>query len=267
MPDKGNKVGRPKLPGSSREEREAQKAYKAKQAELKAQEEKAAVEAAAHEGAAGGGGDAERQAHITEFSNFLNAVQAEAAAENAAAEARRAAAVKAEAAYYASARTPVANLGRKGPAMFSNLPGRGFGVPNLPPVVTAREEAEKARDWIRAAGEKKVQKARELLARLKSGENYAALVAERDSEGQQVAAAEAAEVPVSKEVYRQQSAAAQAARQLREQELNAAIAWAKKKPEIWNQVYSVNDTPTQNKLIALHKQALAEDAADRGSSE
>jgi len=275
MSSNGKKPGRPPLPGKlTKEEREAKKAAqeayeaeKAKREEAYEAEKAKREEAAAAQGAAGGGGDAERQAHITEFNNFLNAVQAEAAAENAAAEARRAAAVKAEAAYYASATTPVANPGRKGKGMFSNIPGSGFGVPNLPPEVTARDDAEKARDWIRAAGEKKVKKARELLARLKSGESYAALVAERDSEGQQVAAAEAAEVPVSKEVYRQQLAAAEAASELRRQELKAAVAWVKTaRPEIWRTVRSLNDDPTCDMLIALHKQALAEDAAGRGSS-
>ena len=61
----------------------------------------------------------------------------------------------------------------------------------------------------------------------------------------------------------QQLAAAQEASRKREREVNAAIAWAKAQPEIWKQVYSVNDTPTQNRLIALYKQAEA--AAGRGS--
>jgi hypothetical protein len=199
----------------------------------------------------------------------LKAVQAEAAAENAAAEARRAAAAKAEAAYYASATTPVANPGRKGKGMFSNIPGSGFGVPNPPPVVTAVGEGKEARDWIRAAGEKKVQKARELLARLKSGESYAALVAERDGAAQQ--RQEAAEVQEDRtsEAYLKRVAEVQEEQRL----IKAAWKWYRSpgRPEeirTKTSLYASHDSAEHEKwILPMYKQALAEDAAGRGSSE
>lgn len=252
MPEKGNKAGRPPLPGNlTKKEREAKKAAQEAYEAEKARRE----DAAASQGAAGGGGDEERQKQIQEFNNFLRAAEAAAADDDAAAEARLKEAVAAEKAHSAKA---VPSSGKKG--LFSNIPGSGVGMGESKQW-RAQKEAEQARNRVKVAGKENVERAREFLARLKSGENYAALVAERDAV--QAQRQEESEVPVSKEVYQQQLAAAQEASRKREREVNAAIAWAKAQPEIWKKVYSVNDTPTQNNLIALYKQAEA--AAGRGS--
>jgi len=263
MSSKGNKVGRPKLPGSSREEREAQKAYKAKQAELKAQEEKAAVEAAAAQGAAGGGGDEERQAQITEFNNFVRAVEAEAAAANAAAATRLNEAVAAENAHSAKA---VPSSGKKG--LFSNIPGSGVNLGESKQW-RARLEAEQVKARVKAAGAENVQKARELLARLKSGENYAALVAERDAEGQQRQEASEGQEDRTSEAYLKRVAEVQEEQRL----IKAAWKWYRSpgRPEeirTKTSLYASHDSAEHEKwILPMYKQALAEAAAGRGSSE
>ena len=172
---------RPPLPGSAAERKEKQAA---KEAFKKALEEGAQAKQAA-QGAAGGGGDEERQQQIQEFNNFLRAVEAEAAAANEAAtnEWRTLSAKEREVAAAANRRTPEQQARKEKERTMVNSPSLGpMVVAGVNKVYEQLEKASVAKARVKVMGEEKVQKARDLLARLKSGENYAALVAERDAQ-------------------------------------------------------------------------------------
>lgn len=213
----------------------------------------AAEAAAAAQGAAGGGGgDDARREDILAALAFVKEVEREAA------EVVSAAAAEAKAAYKVVKDKSDALT----PAQRSKIRAITFSVEYGPLGRQSAEsmkhdEAERALERARTWAKETVEKAQADVDAVRAGKPYAAVLEEREAVRRQNQAPE----PESKEGFRQKVRESLARGELRQQEVDAAIAWAKTQPEIWKQVYSVHDTPTENKLIALHKQALAQAAA------
>jgi hypothetical protein len=118
--------------------------------------------------------------------------------------------------------------------------------------ITEASQREAAR--VKAVEEARAAEAAAQAAAL-AAENERRVMKAMQSVPQQVVQEAAQPVTESKEARRQRQAAATAAIELRNTQLQAAVKWAKKQQNLWHLITCQGDTENGNELIRLHEAA------------